>query len=852
MQSNKDDEMQPADINSSDEIESINSISSNEFEPVDNDNKEEEITQLSSMETIQSETSTLIATEYVLLSLSLMSLQIIIRAYSYFSSSSSSFLLQQIRTPSVGQTFKTWDDVDKYFKDYAWQENFVVIRIRNERDSSQVCRRRTFACDRQGTYNPKKTVILENQRNSRSKRSGCPWHVNLTFPKKVAVINVTSLDLNHNHPLISETNTYAAKNRALPEAVLREIRFYTVDGNLNSTIQRRLLSSKFSDVTIYPRDLQNQIQKYKTSEREESDAARLLKHLLDKKAEEPGWEVFWELHHETNSLDKLFWMSPDQVQRWITYHDVILNDNTHRTNLHNMPLSIFVAVDNHFRTRLVAQALVNDETKETYEWLLAATLKATNYAPRVFITDADPGMDAAVDTQYSDTYPLHCIYHISQNILRNLKAPLGDTFNEFLKDFYQCQRVLSPTDFDTQMNNLIATYPKAANYLNSELYPSKERWAKAYTTKFFTAGISSTSRVEGENSIIKNSLQGCPSLCELATVLDQRLCDEAQYVNHTEWHYSTTSAQLTGASTECFPKIDHVLKEYLTEEMLSRQRHEVIQSLYYYAKESDCLVNDQPTEEGYDAQQIHLDSLLEDISSGDIIRIYQVQRRYCTHKNFVVLIADHSHFCTCMLLINKGLICRHFLHVLAIDNEAFFHITLIPTRWYKSEKMQDPELYEKPYLTGNGSVQSHGDFLSCPKHFPMHEITKIRGNDVFSPQVRHAVQKRHDYGQTFNLARKAVRCAVEAGGESLSRLKRSLNDWFIEEQRTAAGGDDKENFDPGQVGNPIEKRRKGRPPVKRLKSAVETSQTKNKKPTSGGNKCGKCGDVGHYAPTCKK
>src|SRR6266516_5944993 len=102
MQSNKDDEMQPANINSSDEIESINSISSNEFEPVDNDNKEEEITQLSSMETIQSETSTLIATEYVLLSLSLMSLPIIIRAYSYFISSSSSFILLQISIPFVG------------------------------------------------------------------------------------------------------------------------------------------------------------------------------------------------------------------------------------------------------------------------------------------------------------------------------------------------------------------------------------------------------------------------------------------------------------------------------------------------------------------------------------------------------------------------------------------------------------------------------------------------------------------------------------------------------------------------------------------------------------------------------
>jgi len=213
-------------------------------------------------------------------------------------------------------------------------------------------------------------------------------------------------------------------------------------------------------------------------------------------------------------------MLPDQVQRWITYHDVILNDNTHKTNQHNMLLSLFVAVDNHFRTRLVAQALVNDETKETYEWLLKSTLRATNHAPRVFITDSDPGMDAAIDSQYSTTYPLHCLYHISQNLLCNLKAPLGSIFNDFLTDFYMCQNILSPVDFDSQWNNLIVTYPKAANYLNSELYSSKERWAKAYMTKFFMASISSTSWVEGENSVIKNTLHGLPSLCELATVLD--------------------------------------------------------------------------------------------------------------------------------------------------------------------------------------------------------------------------------------------------------------------------------------------------------------------------------------------
>jgi len=697
-------------------------------------------------------------------------------------------------------------------------------------------------------------VILENQRNSRSKRSGCPWHVNVTFPKKTPVISVTSLDLHHNHPLTPMTNLCAVKNRTLPEAVLREIRFYTVEGNLSVTIQRRLLSAKFPDITIYARDLQNQIQKYKKEDQEENDASKLLEQLLTKKAEEPGWEVFWELDHKTKSLDKLFWMTPNQIQRWITYHDVILNDNTHKTNQHNMPLSLFVAVDNHFRTRLVAQVLVNDETKETYEWLLKSTLRATNHAPRVFITDADPGMDAAIDIQYSTTFPLHCLYHISQNLLRNLKAPLSSTFNDFLRDFYMCRNTLSPINFDSQWNSLVATYPKAANYLTSELYSSKEKWAKAYTTKFFTAGISSTSRVEGENSVIKNTLHSLPSLCELAAVLDRRLCDEAQYINHTEWHHTNTSAQLNGASNECFPQIDRVLKEYLTKEMLSRQRHEIIQSLYYYVKsESDYSTDDNPVGEEYDAQQIHLASLLEDLCSNNIIRIYKVQRRHCIHQNFIILLADRSHFCTCMLLINCGLICRHFWHVMAIDGEAFFHITLIPRRWYNDEKMEDFELDEQPYMTNTGAIQSDDDHVPCPKLFPMREIPKIRGNDVFCPEVRLAVQKRRDYGETFNLARKAARHAVEAGGESLLRLKRSINEWFAEEERLVhtSEDDDKENFDPSQVKNPIQRRRKGRPPVKRFKSSVESSQTKGKKPI-GQNKCGKCGDIGHYAPTCKK
>ncbi|CAG8805434.1 9550_t:CDS:2, partial [Gigaspora margarita] len=79
-------------------------------------------------------------------------------------------------------------------------------------------------------------------------------------------------------------------------------------------------------------------------------------------------------------------------------------------------------------------------------------------------------------------------------------------------------------------------------------------------------------------------------------------------------YHANTSAQLKGASAKCFLENNCILKEHLTEEMLSQQRYEIIQSFYYYTiKKNKELPNDSYAEESYDIQQIHLISLLEDL-----------------------------------------------------------------------------------------------------------------------------------------------------------------------------------------------------------------------------------------------
>jgi len=57
-----------------------------------------------------------------------------------------------------------------------------------------------------------------------------------------------------------------------------------------------------------------------------------------------------------------------------------------------------------------------------------------------------------------------------------------------------------------------------------------------------------------------------------------------------------------------------------------------------------------------------------------------------------------------------------------------------------------------------------------------------------------------------------------------------------------------ETSEPSNIEDPEVRRPKGRPPIKRLQSSVEG----NKRRRVGSNKCGKCGEEGHYQTTCKK
>jgi hypothetical protein len=87
--------------------------------------------------------------------------------------------------------------------------------------------------------------------------------------------------------------------------------------------------------------------------------------------------------------------------------------------------------------------------------------------------------------------------------------------------------------FETLWNRLLVDYPEATNYLMHHIDPRKTTWAKAFTGRVFTAGITSTQRSEGINGIIKEAVNNHTSLNELFKVICDRVCHESFHVQYT-------------------------------------------------------------------------------------------------------------------------------------------------------------------------------------------------------------------------------------------------------------------------------------------------------------------------------
>ncbi|PKK64125.1 hypothetical protein RhiirC2_113589 [Rhizophagus irregularis] len=159
-------------------------------------------------------------------------------------------------------------------------------------------------------------------------------------------------------------------------------------------------------------------------------------------------------------------------------------------------------------------------------------------------------------------------------------------------------------------------------------------------------------------------------------------------------------------------------------------------------------------EHEYDLPQIRLHELILDIPVNDLQELWEISYIATTFSSpttphYVVILKDSSSICTCMSIINKGMLCRHQYRVLIQSNKAVFHITFINNRWFGV------------IPSDTNVVITQG--MKTSANVSLQYIEQIRPTNVYIPAIREKVNKKVQFGTAMSLAKTSVQIAVSEG-----------------------------------------------------------------------------------------
>jgi len=185
-------------------------------------------------------------------------------------------------------------------------------------------------------------------------------------------------------------------------------------------------------------------------------------------------------------------------------------------------------------------------------------------------------------------------------------------------------------------------------------------------------------------------------------------------------------------------------------------------------------------EDNYESMISNLGSLVACIDQDSIHEIWNVTTIEQNKEHFVIIYGNANHLCTCMFLVTKGLVCRHFFTVLFNSDKAMFHIGLIPPRWY-NEMTLDPQqevaitVHNKKHILDNEFAHKH----KIDTNFD--GLNKIRYTQEFSETVKKKLSHKVKYNQGFGYAKRAINLALEIGCED--ELNTLLQHWVRDKEK---------------------------------------------------------------------
>ncbi|XP_075737794.1 uncharacterized protein ZSWIM9-like [Rhipicephalus microplus] len=611
-----------------------------------------------------------------------------------------------------GAKFDSFVEFDRAFRDFQVTTNTLFVTkasktvdIVNSRLSAGLTKldaklkfaNITYACKHGGAVRKTGSGIRPQQRTM---KKDCPAKIIVAARRASQQLEVTAVNLEHNHEVSPETYKAYSECRQLNEEGVNFVRPL-----IELNVRPNLIVEKLRQETrkaVIAKDIHN----LKCARRGQDEATQLMEELNYCKAKY-GAKVL-PITDENKELQILFFQTPHMQQAFKCFPEVLLLDATYCTNKLRMPLFVMVVQDKSGLSHVVAYAFVASEQQHVVTSLLEIFVQENSAATntKVVVIDKDFTEVNAVKAAFPGSPAVQlCEFHVKK-AFQTAAAQLGKSPDErkrLLGSFSEMLHAPTPQKYDDAKAEFERyASSEATSYFAKNWSNITEMWVRYHCDQEFTEGNNTNNRVESRNAKIKNVLSSSSKLHEalrgllkLSTSLSQeahhktillKICDFYSYEGHE------------GVQEQCRKVLTPYACKLLSNELVK--------------------LRDEPRE-------------VKMLSP----RTYAV---FSTSTDVWHDVSFEKHSCSCTTYKKMKLLCQHMLAVCARFDVKLCLEEAVSRRWFKSYHLEflgtTADNHEQDDIDSESTTESSAEIQALSMPGP--SFQKMNRNQRFNYAMR--------------------------------------------------------------------------------------------------------------------
>ncbi|KAL0725004.1 hypothetical protein Bca4012_039603 [Brassica carinata] len=559
--------------------------------------------------------------------------------------------------PPDGIDFDTHEAAYTFYQDYAKSMGFTTS-IKNSRRSKKTKDfiDAKFACSRYGATPESESGGGSSGRRSSVKKTDCKASMHVKRKPDGRWI-IHEFIKEHNHELLPALAYHfrIQRNIKLAEKNNIDILHAVSERTRKMYVEMWRQSGGYKNKGLLPLLQTDQVDKGRCLALEEGDSQLLLEYFKRIKKENPRFFYAIDLNEEQR-LRNLFWADAKSREDYMSFNDVVSFDTTYVKFNDKLPLALFIGVNHHSQPMLLGCALVADESKETFVWLIKTWLRAMGgRAPKVILTDQDKLLMDAVSELLPNTRHCFALWYVLEKLPEYFSHVMKRHEN-FLQKFNKCIfRSWTSDQFDMRWWKMVSRFGLENDEWLLWLHEHRQKWVPTFMSDVFLAGMSTSQRAESVNSFFDKYIHKKITLKEFLRQYGVML--QNRYEEESVADFDTCHKQPALKSPSPWEK-----------QMAATYTHTIFKK---FQVEVLGVVACHPRKEKEDENMVTF--RVQDCEKDDefLVTWSKTQSELC---------------CFCRMFEYKGFLCRHALMILQMCGFASIPPRYILKRWTKDAK----------------------------------------------------------------------------------------------------------------------------------------------------------------------